>query len=204
MKCLHQWRKVPGALARQGQAVRPICGYESLGSTEFVGAVEVNSSSIGGVVAMDFAYGPKPKNTQQQLKGGTDWMMGAMTPPDPTCKHGLHSGTFCCPMSCNVCGGKTCATPPNIGKDCCVTAIGKDGRECDKVGPPCNMGRAPAPSPPDPAVTLLAKRAWFLLEEGFLSLTGAVSLPSTDPSIAVTLEQVTLVLRYPNLPVIYP
>jgi hypothetical protein len=49
------------------------------------------------------------------------------------------------------------------------------------------MGSEPAP--PDPAEILTAKRAWFLLEEGFLSLTGAVSLSSADPSVAVTLEQ---------------
>lgn len=68
-----------------------------------------------------------------------------------------------------------------------MTAIEKNGRYCDKVGPPCNMGHAPAP--PDPAEILTAKRAWFLLEEGFLSLTGSVSLSSVDPSVAVTLEQ---------------
>jgi hypothetical protein len=52
------------------------------------------------------------------------------------------------------------------------------------------MGHAPPPpAPPDPADILTAKRAWFLLEEGFLSLTGTVSLSSTDPSVTVTLEQ---------------
>jgi hypothetical protein len=160
---------------------------------------------------MDFAYGPKPKrrshaaivynNSLQQQQQQQQQLIGA-TPvperetsgasvegePDPTCKYGLRGGRdFCCPASCHVCGGTTCNTPPNVGKDCCVTAIAKNGRYCDEVGPPCNMGHKPAP--PDPTETLTAKRAWFLLDEGFLSLAGAVSLSSADPSIAVTMEQ---------------
>lgn len=44
------WRKVPGVLARQEHAVRPACHFESRGSSDFVGGIQVNSGGVGGVV----------------------------------------------------------------------------------------------------------------------------------------------------------
>ena len=151
------WRKVPGVLARQQHAVRPVCQFESLGSAQFVGGVEVNFEGIGGVVAMDFAHGPaaKPVSVARYQR------------PDPKCKYGLQNGVYCCSKSCNICGGKSCSTPPNNGSDCCVTAIAKNGRYCDVVSAPCNMNHKHQSY--DPKETLTAKRSWFLFDEGMPS-----------------------------------
>ena len=203
------WRKVPGVLARQSHAVRPACHYESKGATEFVGGVESNLAGVGGVVAMDFAHGPTASladmSPPENLRGEQPALstpagyasergvlaVPTIESPDPNCAHGLRSGRFCCPKSCSECGGKQCSTPPNIGKECCVTAIGKNGRNCSDVGAPCNLHpAAPGPPPPlDPAQTLTARRAWFLFDEGLLSLTTGVALQSPDASVAVSLEQ---------------
>ena len=203
------WRKVPGVLARQSHAVRPACHYESKGATEFVGGVESNLAGVGGVVAMDFAHGPRaslagmlpPENLFSEkpvLSTPAEYASarGALAipsseSPDPNCARGLRSGRFCCAKSCSECGGTQCSTPPNIGMDCCVTAIGKNGRNCSDVGAPCNLhSAAPVPPPPlDPSQTLTARRAWFLIDEGMVSLTTGVALQSPDASVAVSLEQ---------------
>jgi hypothetical protein len=178
------WRKVPGVLARQEHAVAPACHYETMGSTDFVGGVELAEQNWAAVT-MDFSHGPPTKHLQ-------DLDVLATRPvdtPDPTCKNGLRNGGFCCPKSCNECGGKKCDDPPNIGADCCVTAIAKDGRECAKVSAPCNMNHVPSPPPPGQRFPLTAKRSWFLIDEGFLSLTAGASLAANDSSVAVALEQ---------------
>eukprot|EP01052_Picozoa_sp_SAG31_P018465 SAG31_NODE_1309_length_8877_cov_5.662452_7_plen_663_part_00 len=178
------WRKVPGVLARQEHAVRPPCHFESLGSTNFVGGVELNSlsSGVGAVVAMDFSHGPVAKRALADA--GTTV---ANPVPDPNCTNGIRAGIFCCPTSCTECGGKKCDTPPNKGTNCCVTAIAKDGRSCDVVSAPCNIGgHVPSFNPNE---TLTAKRSWFLIDEGMLSLTAGATLLSEDTSVSVTLEQ---------------
>ena len=130
---------------------------------------------------MDFAHTSSAVATSEGALASAE--------PDPKCEHGLRAGTFCCPKaSCNVCGGKTCSTPPNVGADCCVTVIANNGRSCMNVSAPCNIGAKPV-RPYKPAETLTAKRSWFLVDEGFLSLTAGVELQSADASISVAMEQ---------------
>ena len=178
------WRKVPGVLARQEHAVAPACHYERMGATDFVGGVELAEQNWAAVT-MDFSHGP-PQDPEVLATGNEAWTAET---PDPTCKNGLRSGGFCCPKACTECGGKKCATPPNVGADCCVTAIAKDGRECAKVSAPCNLNHVPPPPPPGQRFPLTAKRSWFLIDEGFLSLTAGASLAANDSSVAVALEQ---------------
>ena len=181
------WRKVPGVLARQEHSVAPACHFETMGATDFVGGVELAEQNWAAVT-MDFSHGPPTKHLQDLELLATSSEVYVET-PDPTCKNGLRNGAFCCPKSCNECGGKKCDDPPNVGADCCVTAIAKNGRECAKVSAPCNMNRLPPPPPPGQRFPLTAKRSWFLLDEGFLSLTAGASLAANDFGVAVALEQ---------------
>ena len=102
--------------------------FQHRGATEFVGGVQVNSGGVGGVVGMDFAHtsSVSPAEGQSRVLAASplgyilNITSGTSTgaDPDPNCSRGLRAGTFCCPKNdCNVCGGKTCSTPPNVGGD---------------------------------------------------------------------------------------
>ena len=73
--------------------------------------------------------------------------------PDPNCSRGVLSkldNLTCCAASCGVCGGKDCGGNPGGAHSCCRKDVGKQGRSCDVVGPPCVEGSSPAPGPPAP------------------------------------------------------
>ena len=166
------WRKVPGVLARQEHQVAPACHYEGLGATDFVGGLEINATA-GGMVAMDFAHGP----------------------PE-TCDDfaGVGDGSICCLKSCGHCGGNDCGTLPGGASGCCTSTIEKSNRTCSSsVSAPCKIPRAASEyrtaSSTSSANTLTAKRAWFLIDEGFLSLTAGVELGAEDSSVSVSIEQ---------------
>lgn len=167
------WRKVPGVLARQEHQVAPACHYERLGATEFVGGLEINATG-GGVVAMDFAHGPP--QTCQDFDGVGD-------------------GSICCLKSCGHCGGTDCGSIPGGPAGCCTSIIEKSNRTCSaSVSAPCKIAQATSLASglhmaDDISNTLTAKRAWFLLDEGFLSLSAGIELGAADSSVAVSIEQ---------------
>jgi hypothetical protein len=166
------WRKIPGVLARQENSIAPVCHYEGLGSQSFVGGLEV-ADREWAVVGMDFAHGPLSKVDCKNFGG-----IGA-------------GSTICCMNTCGTCGGPRCGSKPGSGgaTGCCTGVIGKGNRTCSpSVGAPCKI-TASSRGHSDNKERLTAKRSWFLVEEGLVSLTAGVSLQSADQSIAVTLQQ---------------
>ena len=73
------------------------------------------------------------------------------------------------------------------------TCVKFDGLGDDTVHAPCEIHSDQADmavtSAAARAETLTAKRAWFMIDEGFVSLTAGVTLGASDASVAVTLEQ---------------
>jgi hypothetical protein len=163
------WRLVPGVLARQEHQVAPACHYERLGATDFVGGLEINATA-GGMVAMDFAHGPPQ-----------------------TCEDfdGVGDGSICCLKSCGHCGGTDCGSIPGGPAGCCTSIIENSTRTCGaSVSAPCKLPRtASFTSGFRSSNTLTAKRAWFLLDEGLLSLSAGIELGAADSSVAVSIEQ---------------
>jgi hypothetical protein len=95
-----------------------------------------HSARVGGVVAMDFARGPKhldlvptpdssrTDSNQEGVVAGKDKDL----PPDPTCATGVQNtgDHACCPKACGTCGGPSCAQEPGGYKQCCSgTVIGE-------------------------------------------------------------------------------
>lgn len=192
------WLKIPGVLARDVPVDAP-CEFEGYGRTVFVGGAHVNPTGptrphVGGVVAMDFARGSRanlPAMVPAKTDGGrvNDAVLlpRGVTPspwnsPDPTCSTGILDGVACCAKSCGKCGGPSCGKEPGGYLACCAEAIVAGNRSCNDNDPPCKVHT--------PAANLLtARRAWFLLDAGFISLSANISLATKTAAVTVALEQ---------------
>jgi hypothetical protein len=111
-----------------------------------------------------------------------------VAPPasDPTCETGIKgANNACCPKACGMCGTSRCAQAPGGYKQCCAGTVVGEHKSCNDFPPPCTMGPSPAPAPPT-AGLLTAKRAWFLLDAGFISLSANITLGKPTGEAAVT------------------
>jgi len=96
------------------------------------------------------------------------------SPADPKCLNGTleESTLVCCPKECTVCGGEGCGAG-GLGDECCTGSIKKDGRDCDKVGAPCNI----APAPPCPTECGCYPQPLSTTQPNVLLIGDSISMP---------------------------
>jgi len=110
-------------------------------STSTGGAASCCNSGIS-VSGRSCSLFPAPCNI-----GGTAPPPTTTPPPggagaDPTCAFGIRhpNGIACCAATCEDCGGVNCSSSTGGAASCCNSGISVNGRSCDAVGAPCNIG----------------------------------------------------------------